>query len=252
LEKQQRLLKKVSNLEEKLRKTRRELREVTGQDEEVPPNPASIERSDRRRFVPGTLPSLPSERILLGQLGDPSVAEPTPGLNGTTGHQLVKNDVGTPGYGRTSRTSKITTAKDPPSRKRRSLLTSDSEYCDEQDVTSDFGSRAGGDNGDDGGANTRGLLHAPKRQQPPRKAKLRTGKDALEPDPNPSKGTGHGYLTRRRSSLGLRNATEISAITVTPGLNGNEMIPPVPPLPQKLARSDGKGANEFEWPEGFF
>ncbi|KAI2728070.1 hypothetical protein CBS147354_2603 [Penicillium roqueforti] len=72
LSRQTKLLKKVSNLEEKLQRARRELRELTGNEERapVPTAQANIPNAEMdpalfpRKFVPGALPSLPSERLL--------------------------------------------------------------------------------------------------------------------------------------------------------------------------------------------
>jgi hypothetical protein len=59
LQKQQKLVKKVSDLEGKLEAARRQLAEALG--EPVPPQNVRISRS---RFTPGALASLPSERLL--------------------------------------------------------------------------------------------------------------------------------------------------------------------------------------------
>lgn len=72
LSRQAKLLKKVSNLEDKLDRARRELRQLTGNEERVPaPTPDSKRismdmdpGSYPRKFVPGALPTLPSERLL--------------------------------------------------------------------------------------------------------------------------------------------------------------------------------------------
>ncbi|KAJ5481620.1 hypothetical protein N7475_000432 [Penicillium sp. IBT 31633x] len=72
LSRQAKLLKKVSNLEDKLQRARRELRDLTGNEERVP-TPAAQPKvlntemdpaSYPRKFVPGALPTLPSERLL--------------------------------------------------------------------------------------------------------------------------------------------------------------------------------------------
>ncbi|KAF7590589.1 hypothetical protein BBP40_002626 [Aspergillus hancockii] len=65
LQRQAKLLRRVSTLEEKLEKARRELQELMG--EETPPAPERSQCQDpshQRKFVPGALPSLPSERLL--------------------------------------------------------------------------------------------------------------------------------------------------------------------------------------------
>ncbi|KAE8372701.1 hypothetical protein BDV26DRAFT_88368 [Aspergillus bertholletiae] len=63
--KKEKLLRRVSTLEEKLEKARRELQELMGED--APPVPDRSYCQDSyhpRKFVPGTLPTLPSERLL--------------------------------------------------------------------------------------------------------------------------------------------------------------------------------------------
>lgn len=72
LSRQSKLLKKVSNLEDKLDRARRELRDLTGNEERLPAptpkaKPMSLDMdpgSYPRKFVPGALPTLPSERLL--------------------------------------------------------------------------------------------------------------------------------------------------------------------------------------------
>jgi hypothetical protein len=64
LQKQTKLLKRVSDLEGKLERARRELRELTGEEEEEEPvRTLCQERPYHRPFVPGALPTLPSERF---------------------------------------------------------------------------------------------------------------------------------------------------------------------------------------------
>ncbi|KAJ5526002.1 hypothetical protein N7494_012652 [Penicillium frequentans] len=72
LSRESKLLKKVSNLEDKLERARRELRHLSGNEERLPSptldyRPMSVEMdagSYPRKFVPGALPSVPSERLL--------------------------------------------------------------------------------------------------------------------------------------------------------------------------------------------
>ena len=75
--KQYKLSKKVSDLETKLEVARREL-ELSIQ--EAPPVPNIPARIGRRRFVPGALPSLPSERLLT-----PQTHNNNGGINGSNG-----------------------------------------------------------------------------------------------------------------------------------------------------------------------
>ncbi|KAL4956752.1 velvet factor-domain-containing protein [Aspergillus filifer] len=88
MQKQAKLLKRVSNLEDKLERARRELREFSGSAEKEPLPRSSLneqksnERPYQRKFVPGALPSLPSERLLHGP--HPKTTTPLSSLvNGT-------------------------------------------------------------------------------------------------------------------------------------------------------------------------
>lgn len=93
IHRQAKLVKKVSNLEDKLDRARRELRELSGNEERVPaPIPESKEAmrmsmemdpgSYPRKFVPGALPTLPSERLLDQQ--DPTSKSPDTEMGGVT------------------------------------------------------------------------------------------------------------------------------------------------------------------------
>ncbi|KAF7714091.1 Uncharacterized protein PECH_001972 [Penicillium ucsense] len=72
ISRQTKLLKKVSNLEDKLERARRELRQLSGNEERLPSTdvdqkPSNLDMdpaSYPRKFVPGALPTLPSERLL--------------------------------------------------------------------------------------------------------------------------------------------------------------------------------------------
>lgn len=80
LQKQAKLIKKVSNLEEKLDKARRELRELAGNDE-IQPKTLCMEKPYPRKFVPGALPTLPSERLLDGHVRPSASPEPESALS---------------------------------------------------------------------------------------------------------------------------------------------------------------------------
>jgi hypothetical protein len=72
LQKQQKLVKRVSDLEGKLEAARRQLSEAL--NEPVPDQPTS--KVGRSRFVPGALASLPSERLLSGYISsDPGFSD---------------------------------------------------------------------------------------------------------------------------------------------------------------------------------
>ncbi|GLA34196.1 hypothetical protein AnigIFM63309_005616 [Aspergillus niger] len=64
LQRQAKLMKRVSDLEIKLERARRELRELVGEEQEVLAPIPLPEITYPRKFVPGALPSLPSERLL--------------------------------------------------------------------------------------------------------------------------------------------------------------------------------------------
>ncbi|CAI7634168.1 unnamed protein product [Penicillium pancosmium] len=88
LSRQAKLLKKVSNLEDKLDRARRELHQISGNEERVPePTPErrsmSVDMdpgSYPRKFVPGALPTLPSERLLDQQATIAETPEPEMGV----------------------------------------------------------------------------------------------------------------------------------------------------------------------------
>lgn len=93
IHRQAKLVKKVSNLEDKLDRARRELRDLSGNEERVSaPIPESTESlrmsmdmdpgSYPRKFVPGALPTLPSERLLDQQ--DTASKSPEPEMGGVT------------------------------------------------------------------------------------------------------------------------------------------------------------------------
>lgn len=90
ISRQAKLLKKVSNLEDKLERARRELRQLSGNEERLPAStPESmLMRLDMnpgsypRKFVPGALPTLPSERLLeqqalMAESPEAEVGQPT-------------------------------------------------------------------------------------------------------------------------------------------------------------------------------
>lgn len=103
LSRQAKLLKKVNTLEDKLERARRELRELSGNEERLPSVTPESKRmsldmnveSYPRKFVPGALPTLPSERLLDQQAPtsdsqDDEEAQPTalPSMEGRGGVSL--------------------------------------------------------------------------------------------------------------------------------------------------------------------
>ncbi|KAL2066561.1 hypothetical protein VTL71DRAFT_2632 [Oculimacula yallundae] len=98
LHKQQKLVKRVSNLEERLKQARQQL--AVALNEPLPSAPASASgtptsqapsRVSRNRFVPGALSSLPSERLLSGYVS----SEAEDGEMGRGIGQAVSTDLGT-------------------------------------------------------------------------------------------------------------------------------------------------------------
>jgi hypothetical protein len=144
INRQAKLAKKVSNLEDKLDRARRELRELSGNEERVPaPIPESTESlrmsvdmdpgSYPRKFVPGALPTLPSERLLDQQ--DPDSKTPEPRVDGVTalssmqdrGRFSLEEPLRSPSTsptkspkGRLKESRPSSMGKESPSRKRKS------------------------------------------------------------------------------------------------------------------------------------
>lgn len=94
------------------------------------------------------------------------------------------------------------------------------------------------------------------RRQPARYVKSHKRQSGIYVDPFSveleqfsSTPTNHSYSTRSRP-LRLNADRDNKPVTVTPGRNGKEYIPPVPPLPSKLRQSTKN--DDFEWPEEFF
>ncbi|KAK2750362.1 hypothetical protein FQN57_003842 [Myotisia sp. PD_48] len=249
--KQQKLIKKKSDLEYKLNKVEQELGKLSRSKEakETTPDHYNV-ASPKKRWVPGALPSLPSERVLnqdheFIQASSPvPESPPTPARSTHLNKKTIQNE------SRTRSTFEYTIEE----------MEEDCDY-DEKPVS-----------------------QPNARQQPPRKAKeimlskcyaTRPSIRPIEREPTiPSarvssdsnkltaanntstkknspikKSTGsslnskqyHGYNTRRKSGS--------LPITVTPGQNGDENIPPVPRVPSGLLNA---GSSEFKWPDGIF
>ena len=71
LAKQQKLVKRVSNLESQLEAARQELEQSLANT----PATKSVGKTTRKTFIPGALPSLPSERLLNAHVSQPGVDE---------------------------------------------------------------------------------------------------------------------------------------------------------------------------------
>ena len=142
---QAKLLKKVSNLEDKLTRAKRELSELRGDQKEEEPVPArtmaleAIAQEEKpyypKKFVPGALPTLPSERCLEEQaaaedneisalpplpspLRNASPTLPHGNKHATTPKSTPKSKTKSPKAARQSSASLTT---DSPSLKRKSL-----------------------------------------------------------------------------------------------------------------------------------
>ena len=71
LAKQQKLVKRVSNLESQLEAARQELEQSLASTPATKP----VGKTTRKTFIPGALPSLPSERLLNAHVNQPGVDE---------------------------------------------------------------------------------------------------------------------------------------------------------------------------------
>ncbi|KMU86197.1 hypothetical protein CIHG_03985 [Coccidioides immitis H538.4] len=245
----ERLTRRVSKLEEEWDKAQRELRALSSESEpSFPPAPVSSARA-RRVLQPTKLPSLPSERLLNNQkspMKENNKAKPVIMVDVSKSSRRVASAGSTPRQN--LRRSVATIAgKEENGKKRHSSTSSFSEYrCsqeieeDKENVTILTGSKKPEESDS-----------PPTRHQPPREAKTRK----MGPKPGyvhtqnmshvclpASKPRDHGYSSRLRSKT-----SQDKAFTATPGENG---VPPVPPLPGKLANSPKRG--EFEWPEDCF
>ncbi|KAJ5211123.1 hypothetical protein N7491_010943 [Penicillium cf. griseofulvum] len=142
LSRQTKLLKKVSNLEDKLQRARRELRDLTGNEERVPtpttqPKVLNNEMDPAlfpRKFVPGALPTLPSERLLDQQAAENEVSgseaanlTALPSMEGRESFSFEESRPQTPATAQSpkwrSKGSKPSSmGKDRSSRKRKSFI----------------------------------------------------------------------------------------------------------------------------------
>ncbi|KAL6234445.1 hypothetical protein BDW75DRAFT_212221 [Aspergillus navahoensis] len=134
MQRQAKLLKRVSDLEDKLERAKRELRELTGEEELLLRSSLNEERPYQRRFVPGALPSLPSERLL--QESEPVMlpaANPlqVPEFEDQTQIRVGKTRLKSPIPGRKASESRSSSARSAP-RKRKSL---DPETRKKQDLS---------------------------------------------------------------------------------------------------------------------
>ncbi|KAL1969341.1 hypothetical protein VTN77DRAFT_9533 [Rasamsonia byssochlamydoides] len=170
LARQAKLLNKISNLEDKLERARRELRELGYEDE--PPVPAiCLDNVHARRSVPGALPSLPSERILQNQWG--SVSEAESEITRTTSH-LPKDNLEIPQWALRERSaspklrrlsrSRISASRESLSRKRKSPVV---------DPGLNASSKAGVQEDSHGNSTAGGKTdESTTKRQPPRQAKF--------------------------------------------------------------------------------
>ncbi|KAI1945530.1 hypothetical protein LOY97_002136 [Ophidiomyces ophidiicola] len=241
----ERLTRKVSKLEEEWEKAQKELRALSS-DGEFSFSLSSLSPGrGRRKFVPGRLPSLPSERLLQTQVKEDEKKDQVENAKRT-----IKTDVPS-GPSPLRRSSVRINRKAPIIGKRKSSIASSSSheyyYSQDTDTTDDKENivpmkklKEYGDS-----------CNPPTRVQPPRKAKTETNSSIQEQTriqnsykmPISNSNTRNSPPSTRLRSKNSQNY----AFTATPGLNG---VPPVPPLPEQLA-NDLNRAN-FQWPDECF
>ncbi|PWY77428.1 hypothetical protein BO70DRAFT_65667 [Aspergillus heteromorphus CBS 117.55] len=147
LQRQAKLMKRVSDLELKLERARRELREFVGEEDEVLAPTPYVERPYPRKFVPGALPSLPSERLLhpgAGSLRSPrAVSAPLASLAENVHRSIVKQPPGTPQMMTPSdRPRQPSLSADSPSLKRKSPDPQSPQAIPQTDPTKQTGPRS--------------------------------------------------------------------------------------------------------------
>lgn len=123
------LMKRVSNLEDKLDRARRELREISGEAEQLMPITVTEEKPYQRKFVPGALPSLPSERLLHDSERTTPLSPPPNGtLEAQGSEDLTQSQVrvnktrllSPKPWRKSSTETRCSSANSPSSRKRKS------------------------------------------------------------------------------------------------------------------------------------
>ncbi|KAI9785523.1 MAG: hypothetical protein M1839_009264 [Geoglossum umbratile] len=276
LQRQQKLSQKVSDLESKLQVARRELSLALGETVPVPPLRSSA--ANRLAFAPGTLPSLPSESLVLQGVGGDSEA------NGDLGRAVsdVRSKASTVeaassraskvGVG-ARKSSKSVTPKSsikngpiPKSKKRKSAggSTVDSNYKPDSDT-------------DDNQAELKASKQAPRRKsvRPKKLQKTNTVDDmrsmAMEDKSAAPNNEDESMMDDPRSdilSIADADVTETLSVLLNPAnpsespsspgsplLSGNPnsksqdpSVPPIPRLPTSIERiarlTSGSNANE--------
>ena len=273
LQRQTKLIKKVSNLEEKLDKARRELRELSG-DREIAPDSLAMERPYHRKFVPGALPSLPSERLLesclpLSGSPEPETVPPhltlmSPNIARITENQDEMQCDPDTKHSTPPRRSKIGLALDSPQRKRKSPNPETKSETFQTDRSESMNSQTPA---------PRAKLQKTRKDDSPRSA----GQMQLQTDDgsSPSKNIISPRLRMRKGQTNLRSAIrspnnqgsdpefqsqyytqEAHVIKASPTRNRRtrrsvkDSIPPVPPIPKDIiaaaARVDSRYPKEAE------
>lgn len=246
----ERLTRKVSKLEEEWTKAQQELRALSSGVEPgaFSPTTSSVTPArGRRLFVPGRLPSLPSERLLENQAD--SAKEEKLEFPTLASIEIPRKRISSaPTPQRELRKSVGRIGLEENTRKRKTSMTSastqDTTSTEDTEEAEEWISTKKTKGPEPSGS-------PPTRYQPPRKAKSHkvvpaSGYIPLEdlppvqlPPPNSQPRTNSSRLRSRQSYD--------RTFTATPGKNG---VPPVPPLPQKLGK--GSNSNEFEWPDECF
>ncbi|EED21640.1 nuclear RNA binding protein, putative [Talaromyces stipitatus ATCC 10500] len=252
LHKQAKLLKRVSNLEDKLERARRELREYVPDDNQPPIPTICVDDEHDRQFRQG-LPTLLSERVLEA------------------------------GYVQPGTSQRVT--KWPPidslSRKRKSPIPMPTGTIDlEENYTADCGNPLpdGDDDDEEEGdkSNEKRLRNKLKSGRDKRASSLTTKASQrlkakqssrnLRADAVASKEEEGKHLQEQEGNISAQKKKKNKGWTCSSG-DGYENIPPVPPVPKELLDSTKSGVSpkkltstmkaripskEFAWPEDIF
>lgn len=261
LHKQAKLLKRVSNLEDKLERARRELREYVPDNNQMPIPTICVDDEHDRQYGPGTLPALLSERLL--EAG------------------YVQGGM----QGMSQRTAKWPPA-DSLSRKRRSPVPSPIDAVDDTDgVEEEYDADCGKPADDDGDEAKPRLRNKLKSARDKRVSSLTTKASqrlkAKQSSRNlravasatPTKEEGK-HLQEQEGNTSTTTTTPTPSAQKSRGWthygSDYENIPPVPPVPKELLGSKSPSippskeknvlstikaripSKEFSWPEDIF
>ncbi|WEW55868.1 hypothetical protein PRK78_001301 [Emydomyces testavorans] len=240
----ERLTRKVSKLEEEWEKAQKELRSLSSEGEfNSASTPVSPVRG-RNPFIPGKLPSLPSERLLQRQVnGDDDQMKTGSRVNAT---RMSEAPPSTLQRGIRRSIGRIKETEENNKKRKTSTFRFSEHGCTEETAEAE-------EIGDLPSAkrSKSPSVSPPMRHQPPRKAKSQKMgpmpgyihvQDIYKSHLSTPSHRNHAYSSRLR-----RRPSQEEAFTATPGQNG---VPPVPPLPEKIIGSSKKG--EFQWPDEIF